>query len=70
MPFIRVRDKSTKHEYDAPASQVRVHPEFYVVLDRKPVPQPRPPKFHVAEPPAKPAKGTKSSGGEPTKEES
>lgn len=68
MPFIRVRDKSTLHEYDAPAREVAEHPEFYVVLDTTPVDQPRPAK-HYIKPPAKPATRTHKSGGETKKEE-
>lgn len=51
--FIRVRDKDTKHEYDAPVSEVETNPDLYEVLDKEPVDSPRPAVHHV---PAKKSK--------------
>lgn len=40
--FIRVRDKATKHEYDAPVAIVELEPDLYQVIDEEPVLTPRP----------------------------
>jgi hypothetical protein len=53
MPFIRVRDKDTKHEYDAPVSEVEANPGLYEVLGKESVDAPEAPVFHA---PAKKAK--------------
>lgn len=45
--FIRVRDKNTKHELDIDVQRVEAHPERYVVLDKKPVTESRPPVHHI-----------------------
>jgi hypothetical protein len=45
--FIRVRDLSTKHEYDAPVSEVDTNPGLYEVIDKEPVDAPRPATYHV-----------------------
>lgn len=47
MPFIRVKDLTTKHEYDAPVATVERWPDRYEVLNPEPVPRQRPPKLHV-----------------------
>lgn len=47
MPFIRVLDKDTKHEYDAPVSEVETNPDLYEVVDKEPVDAPREPSFHA-----------------------
>lgn len=65
MPFIRVRDKDTLHEYHAPVSEVETNPDLYEVIGDGPVDQPGPPEHHV---PAK--RATKPSLGEADKEKS
>jgi hypothetical protein len=44
--FIRVRAvDGPKHEFDAPAGEVRVNAHLYEVLDEVPVSRPRPVKY-------------------------
>jgi hypothetical protein len=64
MPFVRVRDPQTGHEYDTPERFARSVPELEVI-DPEPVEKPRPPK-HFVKPPQE---ETPLSGGDPTKEE-
>ena len=47
MPFLRVRDRLTKHEYDVPVAAVKAWPDQYDVIDKDPVASPRPAKHHV-----------------------
>jgi hypothetical protein len=42
MPFIRVRDKRTGHEFDLNPERLAVHPEDFVVFDDNEVLAPRP----------------------------
>ena len=60
--FLRVRDKKSKHEYDAPVREAELHPELYEVVDEVPVDAVRPPKHFVKS--AKP-QTPKSSVGKP-----
>ena len=46
MAFIRVIDKDTKHEYDAPAALVDLNPDLYTVVDDEEVAQPRPAVYY------------------------
>lgn len=41
MPFKRVRDRVTKHEYDAPVGVIDADPDLYDVIDDEPVDWPR-----------------------------
>ena len=46
--FIRVRGKTIGdplHEFDVPAVMLERHPDRYKVIDKKPVPRPRPASF-------------------------
>ncbi|MWV50063.1 hypothetical protein GRS96_12365 [Rathayibacter sp. VKM Ac-2803] len=59
--FFRVRSSTgPRHEFDAPASDVRARPSAYVVLDETPVPRPRPPKYVIR--PARSRRRPKSVG--------
>jgi hypothetical protein len=52
--FIRVRPvRGVQHEYDTPLAEVQQNPDLYVVIDDKPVPAPREPKYVTSTPPAK-----------------
>lgn len=48
--FVRVRDKTTGHEYDAPVVTVKRWPDRFVVVDKRPVAVQRRPKFAVVRP--------------------
>jgi hypothetical protein len=48
--FVRVRDKTTRHEFDVPEDDWRIAEEIFVLIksDRfPPVDRPRPPKHHT-----------------------
>jgi hypothetical protein len=71
LPFIRVRDKRTQHEYDAPEAVVALHPENYTVLKSVPAAAgPRTPKPHVKKAASRTATGqpAKSAGSTKKKE--
>jgi hypothetical protein len=63
MPFIRVRDKITDHEYDVGDELAAAFPDDYDVIDDTPVAAPRP-TVH-ADPATKPA--TKAKARAPRK---
>lgn len=48
MPFLRVRDKRTRHEFDTPVERANSNKNF-VVIDKEPVDSPRPAKHHEPE---------------------
>lgn len=50
MPFTRVRDLRTKHEYDVPTELVKLYPKNYEVLEKETVDKPRAPKHFVPAP--------------------
>lgn len=56
--FLRVRDKSTGHEYDAPVPWVTAWPDAFEVLDKEPVQTPREPKYAKQTKPAEPVSKT------------
>jgi hypothetical protein len=54
MPFVRVksaRKTDPQHEFDVAVPELQKHPELYVVVDDKPVPESRPATFATPKPP-------------------
>lgn len=71
MPFfVRVKDKTTKHQFDVPETDPRIGKAFELVnSDRYPRARtPRPPKHHVPNVSARPARPVEQSPSDDSKE--